>query len=146
MSKVEDFLSATQEQAIVAAIREAEKTTSGEIRVHLEKSSNTEDPIVKAHEVFHWLKMDNTIQRNGVLIYVAVNDHKFAIYGDKGINEVVPNDFWESTKDTILKEFKKGNFTQGLIDGVLLAGEQLQKHFPWDHSDINELPDEISKG
>ncbi|WP_074407531.1 MULTISPECIES: TPM domain-containing protein [Aquimarina] len=145
MSKVEDFLTYDQEQQIVAAIRDAEKTTSGEIRVHLEKHTEIEI-LERATEVFHWLKMDNTIQRNGVLIYVAVEDRSFAIFGDKGINEVVGDDFWESTKDTILEQFKKGDFTQGLINGVLLAGEQLQKYFPWDHTDINELSDEISKG
>ncbi len=145
MSKVEDFLTHDQEQHVVAAIRDAEKTTSGEIRVHLEKHTEIEI-LERAAEVFHWLKMDNTIQRNGVLIYVAVEDRSFAIFGDKGINDVVEDDFWESTKDAILEQFKKGDFTQGLIDGVLLAGEQLQKYFPWDHTDINELSDEISKG
>lgn len=145
MSQVEDFLSADQEQQIVAAIRRAEQTTSGEIRVHLEKHTDL-DILQRAAEVFHWLKMDNTVQRNGVLIYVAVEDHRFAIYGDQGINEIVPNNFWESAKDAILKQFREGNFTQGLIDGVLLAGEQLQQHFPWDHGDSNQLSDEISKG
>lgn len=145
MSKVEDFLTHDQEQHVVAAIRDAEKTTSGEIRVHLEKHTEIEI-LERAAEVFHWLKMDNTIQRNGVLIYVAVEDRSFAIFGDKGINDVVEDDFWESTKDAILEQFKKGDFTKGLINGVLLAGEQLQKYFPWDHTDINELSDEISKG
>ncbi|GAA4272723.1 TPM domain-containing protein [Aquimarina gracilis] len=145
MSKVEDFLTQEQEQQIVAAIRQAEKTTSGEIRVHIEKHTDL-DVLTRTKEVFHFLKMDNTIQRNGVLIYVAVEDHRFAIYGDKGINDVVANDFWESTKDAILNQFKKGDFTQGLIDGVLMAGEQLQKYFPWDHNGSNELSDEISKG
>lgn len=145
MSKVEDFLTQEQEQQIVAAIRHAEKTTSGEIRVHLEKHTDL-DVLDRTKEVFHFLKMDNTIQRNGVLIYVAVEDHRFAIYGDQGINDVVADNFWESTKDAILDQFKKGDFTQGLIDGVLLAGEQLQKYFPWEHGDVNELPDEISKG
>ncbi|MCK8521403.1 TPM domain-containing protein [Aquimarina sp. D1M17] len=145
MSKVEDFLTATQEQQIVGAIRQAENTTSGEIRVHIE--SHTElDVLDRTKEVFHYLKMDNTIQRNGVLIYVAVEDHNFAIYGDEGIHKIVGDNFWESTKDAILSKFKEGDFTQGLIDGVLLAGEQLQKYFPWEHGDINELPDEISKG
>jgi uncharacterized membrane protein len=92
------------------------------------------------------LKMDNTKQDNGVLIYVAVEDRNFVIYGDKGINNVVPNDFWESTKDAIVAQFKQGNFKQGLVDGVLKAGEQLQKHFPWKENDVNELSDKISKG
>ncbi len=145
MSKVEDFLTADQEQQIVAAIRHAEKTTSGEIRVHLEKHTDL-DVLDRTRELFHSLKMDNTIQRNGVLIYVAVEDHRFAIYGDQGINDVVANDFWECTKDAILNQFKEGDFTQGLIDGILRAGEQLQKYFPWDRGDTNELSDEISKG
>ncbi|WP_109302635.1 TPM domain-containing protein [Aquimarina sp. AU474] len=145
MSKVEDFLTQEQEQQIVAAIRRAEKSTSGEIRVHLEKHTDL-DILDRTKEVFHLLKMDNTVQHNGVLIYVAVEDHKFAIYGDQGIHDVVSQNFWDSTRNTILKQFKDGNFTQGLIDGVLLAGEQLQNYFPWDHNDVNELPDEISKG
>jgi len=145
MSIVEDFLSQEQEQEIVTAIRNAEKTTSGEIRVHIEKHTEL-DILERTKEVFHFLKMDNTIQRNGVLIYVAVEDHQFAIYGDKGINELVGDDFWESTRDVMLSQFKEGNFTQGLIDGVLRAGVQLQKYFPWQHGDTNELSDEISKG
>ncbi|QKX03948.1 TPM domain-containing protein [Aquimarina sp. TRL1] len=145
MSKVEDFLSADEEQKIVAAIRTAEKTTSGEIRVHLEKSTD-KDSFERAREVFHYLKMDNTIQRNGVLIYIAVEDRQFVIYGDQGINDVVADNFWEQTKDRILSQFKQEKYAQGIIDGVLLAGEQLQHYFPWDHNDTNELSDEISKG
>ncbi len=145
MSKVEDFLTQEQEQQIVAAIRRAENTTSGEIRIHIEKHTDL-DVLDRTREVFHFLKMDNTVQHNGVLIYVAVDDHRFAIYGDQGINDVVADDFWDSTKDVILNQFKKGDFTQGLIDGVLMAGAQLQKYFPWDHTGSNELSDEISKG
>jgi len=145
MSEVEDFLSQKQEQQIIAVIRHAERLTSGEIRVHIESHTDL-DVLERTREVFHLLKMDNTEQHNGVLIYVAVIDHKFAIYGDKGIHEVVGDDFWNSTRDAILTKFKENDFTQGLIDGVLLAGEKLQKYFPWEHGDINELPDEISKG
>jgi len=145
MSKIEDFLSADEEAAIIRAIRTAEKNTSGEIRVHIEKST-TLDPFDRAMEVFHFLKMDNTKQQNGVLIYVAVEDRTFVIYGDKGINDVVPKGFWDSTKDRIHSHFKVGDFKQGLVEGVLKAGQQLEQHFPWSHNDINELPDEISKG
>ena len=84
--------------------------------------------------------------KNGVLIYVAVEDKTFVIYGDKGINDVVPDNFWDSTKDIMQSHFKDGNFKQGLIDGILKAGQQLEKHFPWIHGDINELPNDISKG
>ncbi|MDT0651610.1 TPM domain-containing protein [Autumnicola edwardsiae] len=146
MSKTEEFLTKDEEEEIVEAIRTSEKNTSGEIRVHLEKSTGEMDIFDRAMEVFHMLKMDNTKQDNGVLIYVAVEDRNFVIYGDKGINNVVPNDFWESTKDAIVAQFKQGNFKQGLVDGVLKAGEQLQKHFPWKENDVNELSDKISKG
>lgn len=145
MSKIEDFLTAEEEQEIVDAIRTAEKNTSGEIRVHIEKSSKI-DPIDRAMEVFHYLKMDNTIQKNGVLIYIAVEDRNFVIYGDEGINQVVPSNFWESTKNDMQRHFKKGDFKKGLITGVLKAGKQLESFFPWDQSDSNELPDQISKG
>lgn len=144
-AKTEQFLSKQEEEEIVDAIRVAEKKTSGEIRVHLEPTTGKLDIFDRAMEVFHMLKMDNTKQSNGVLIYVAVEDRNFVIYGDSGINDVVPTDFWESTKDRIVSQFKKNNFKQGLIDGILIAGEQLQKHFPWDEEDINELPDNISK-
>ena len=100
MSKIENFLSAEAEAEIIEAIRTAENKTSGEIRVHIEASASG-DATERALEVFHFLKMDNTKQQNGVLIYVAVDDRNFVIYGDKGINEVVPKDFWESTKDEI---------------------------------------------
>jgi uncharacterized membrane protein len=145
MSKIEAFLSEEEEQEIIKAIRIAEQNTSGEIRVHIEKSSN-KDAFDRAMEVFHYLKMDNTKQQNGVLIYVAVEDKTFVIYGDKGINDVVPKGFWDSTKDVIQSHFKHGNFKQGLIDGILKAGEQLETHFPWIHGDKNELSDDISKG
>jgi len=144
MSNIENFLSAEEEAEIIEAIRVAEGKTSGEIRVHIELSSSG-DSAERALEVFHFLKMDNTKQQNGVLIYVAVDDRNFVIYGDKGINEVVPENFWESTKNEIQAEFKKGDFKQGLINGILQAGEQLAKHFPWLHGDENELSDEISR-
>jgi uncharacterized membrane protein len=145
MSKVEDFLTQEEEQAIVEAIRVAEKNTSGEIRVHIEKTTSM-DAFDRAMEVFHELKMDETQLQNGVLIYLAVTDKKFVICGDKGINELVANDFWDTTKEIMKNHFKNGNFKQGLIDGILMAGEQLQKYFPWQKGDTNELSNEISKG
>jgi uncharacterized membrane protein len=145
MSKIEEFLTANEEQEIVAAIRDAEKNTSGEIRVHIEKSTKL-DAFDRAKEVFHMLKMDNTKQQNGVLIYVAVIDRTFVIYGDEGINQVVEDDFWDTTRDAILLQFKKGDFKQGLVDGILKAGKALEAFFPWHHTDSNELPNTISKG
>lgn len=145
MSKVEEFLSAEEEQDIIEAIRDAEKNTSGEIRIHIEHTSKI-DAFDRAMEVFHYLKMDETKLQNGVLIYVAVEDKTFVIYGDKGINDVVSNDFWDSTKDVIQSYFKTGDFKQGLIEGVLKAGEALKTYFPVEDNDINELSNEISKG
>ena len=144
-NNVEAFLTTTEEEEIIDAIRKAELKTSGEIRVHIEKTSK-DDAINRALEVFHFLKMDNTKLQNGVLIYVAVEDKTFVIFGDKGINDVVSKDFWDSTKNVMQLHFKSGNFKQGLIDGIIKSGEQLAKYFPWEHGDSNELPNEISKG
>ncbi|WP_053977372.1 TPM domain-containing protein [Mangrovimonas xylaniphaga] len=146
MSNIEDFLSAEEEQDIIEAIRTAEDHTSGEIRVHIERSSKDETPFERAKEVFHLLKMDNTKLSNGVLLYVAVDDHNFVICGDKGIDAVVPENFWDTTRDAIQSRFKEGNFKQGIIDGILKAGHELKVHFPVEDDDINELPNEISRG
>ena len=135
MSNVEDFLSQSEEAEIIKAIRKAEQNTSGEIRVHLEAHSKIE-ALDRATEVFDFLHMGNTKRSNGVLIYVAVEDRTLVIMGDKGINDVVPPNFWESTKDTIISNFKNGEMGLGLVDGILKAGQQLK----------NELPDEISIG
>lgn len=145
MSKVEEFLTQAEEQEIVAAIGKAEKNTSGEIRVHIEKETSIA-AIDRAMEVFRTLNMENTQERNGVIIYVAVKSHQFAIYGDNGINEKVADDFWNCTKDVMANHFKEGNFKQGLIEGILNAGEQLKKHFPYQDNDTDELSNEISKG
>jgi uncharacterized membrane protein len=145
MSKVEDFLSKEEEQAIVEAIRMAEKETSGEIRVHIEKTT-TKAHYDRALEVFHELKMNETELKNGVLIYLAVKDKAFVICGDKGINDVVADDFWDTTKQAMATQFKTANFMQGLIDGITKTGEQLQKYFPYQENDTNELSNKISKG
>lgn len=143
--KVEDFLTTSEEQEVIEAIRIAELNTSGEIRVHIEKTSKG-DATNRALEIFHTLKMDNTKLLNAVLIYVAVEDKNFVIYGDKGINDVVSKTFWDSTKDIMQYHFKTGNFKQGLVEGILKSGEQLKKHFPYTDLDTNELINEISKG
>ena len=145
MSKVEDFLTKEEEQAIVEAIRMAEKETSGEIRVHIEKTTS-KVPYDRALEVFNELGMDATELKNGVLFYFAVADKSFVICGDKGINDLVADDFWDTTKDKMTTQFKAGNFRQGIVDGILSAGEQLQKNFPYKEGDTNELSNEISKG
>lgn len=145
MSKTEDFLTPTEEQEIVKAIALAEKQTSGEIRVHLEEKSDLE-PMERAKEVFLQLNMQQTDARNGVLFYVAVSNKKFAVLGDEGINKVVAPNFWESTKEAVINQFKTGNFKTGIIDGITEAGNQLKAHFPYQTDDENELSNEISKG
>ncbi len=142
--EVEAFLTAEEEQRIVEAIIEADNKTSGEIRVHLEKGLQ-KDPIKRAQEVFYYLGMDGTQNQNGILFYVAVDDHRFAVIGDKGIDTVVPDNFWESIRDEVITEFKSGAFARGLIEGILHAGEKLKEFFPLEDTDQNELPDSISK-
>ena len=142
-SSVEEFLSAQEEQEIVGAIRAAELSTSGEIRVHIEKHTDS-GTLERAQELFHLLKMDNTKEENGVLIYIAVEDQELAICGDRGIDTKVPSDFWESTKEKMIESFKKGDFKEGIITGVSCAGEKLSAFFPWKHGDENELPNEIT--
>ncbi|WP_396197759.1 TPM domain-containing protein [Flavobacterium sp.] len=144
MTKTAVFLSKEEEQEIVQAIVEAEKNTSGEVRVHIEKQSNI-TPLERAQEVFFELKMEATKDRNGVLFYVSVTDKKFAIIGDKGINDLVAPDFWNATKEIVLNHFKQGVFKQGLVEGILSAGNQLKAYFPYQSNDENELSNEISK-
>ena len=144
MTKLKNFLSKEDEKAVVEAIEKAEKNTSGEIRVHIEAHTD-EDHFDHALKVFEQLEMHKTELRNGVLIYIAVNDHQFVILGDEGINNVVANDFWEKTKDVMQAQFRKGNFKQGLIDGILQAGNELKVHFPYQSDDEDELSNEISK-
>lgn len=137
----------TQEEkkAIVSSIVEAEKNTSGEIQIHIENQC-ANNVLDRAAEIFSILKMNKTKLRNGVLFYVAMEDHKFAILGDAGINAVVPPDFWDSIKQKMTAKFKEGSFADGICEGIYLAGQQLKKHFPYKTGDKNELSDEISFG
>ncbi len=139
------FLSPSEEQEVIAAIQQAEKNTSGEIRVHVENHSE-KPPLERAQEVFHFLGMDATVARNGVLFYIGVQDRAFAIVGDEGIDKVVENDFWDCTKDAVLSHFREQRFKDGLVAGILRAGERLKQYFPYADDDKDELPNEISKG
>lgn len=139
------FFTEQQRLSIQKAIANAELNTSGEIRVHIDDNCK-EDALDKAADTFHRLKMNKTQLRNGVLFYLAVADKKFAILGDKGINEKVPKDFWDNIKDTMLSYFKQQQFTEGLCKGIDMAGEKLKAHFPLQKNDVNELSDEISFG
>lgn len=140
---VENFFSKEEKQQILDAISEAERNTSGEIRLHMEGHCQL-DVLDRAAYIFGKLKMHETTQRNGVLFYLAVHDRKFAILGDAGINKLVPENFWDEIKKTMLGYFKEGKFTDGLAKGILMAGEQLKANFPYQNDDVNELSDEIS--
>jgi uncharacterized membrane protein len=140
---VENFFSQAEKQQILDAIANAELNTSGEIRLHMERHC-TIDVLDRAAYIFDKLEMNKTALRNGVLFYLAVEDRKFAILGDAGINRVVPADFWNRIKEIMLGYFKEGKFIDGLSQGIRLAGEQLKTNFPHHGDDKNELTDEIS--
>jgi uncharacterized membrane protein len=141
--KASAFFTKEQQAQILSAIKEAENASSGEIRVHIETSCKGE-VLDRAAWIFRKLGMQKTAERNGVLFYLAVKDKKFAIIGDGGINAKVPEGFWDNVKDLLQKNFREGKFTEGLSEGIILAGEQLKSHFPHSRDDVNELSDEIS--
>ncbi|GAB3910726.1 TPM domain-containing protein [Mucilaginibacter boryungensis] len=133
-----------EEQLLIRrAVEKAELNTSGEIRVCIEKTCS-EEVLDRAAAYFYKLDMDKTRLRNGVLIYMATVDRKFAIIGDAGINKVVPETFWDDTKLAMLEQFKFGKLVEGIAIGVEMAGEQLKKFFPHATDDTNELPDDIA--
>lgn len=139
------FLTADQQATVVDAVRLAEKGTSGEIRIHIDGDCPS-TALERAEEVFEKLGMHRTKLRNGVLIYLACNTKVFAIIGDKGINDVVPEHFWEDVIVMMGERFRAGCFTEGLAEGVLMVGEKLKAFFPYQKDDVNEQPDEISFG
>lgn len=140
-----EFLGKENEILITKAIENAEHQTSGEIRVHIESKCRGE-VLDRAAWLFKKLKMHETKDRNGVLIYLSINDRKFAIIGDAGINKVVPEGFWNDIKEMMIDHFKKGEFAVGLVEGIEKTGEHLKQYFPWQENDVNELSDEISYG
>ena len=145
MKAAADFFSKEEQVAIKQAIAEAETNTSGEIRIHIENNC-PDDVMDRAALLFSKLEMHKTQLRNGVLFYLAIRDHKFAILGDAGINAKVPESFWNHTKEEILGCFKQGEFATGLAEGIKMAGQQLKTHFPYQADDVNELSDDISFG
>lgn len=132
-----------QKAALIAAIQQAEKDTSGEIRIHFENHTK-KNVLDRASEVFAELKMHKTALRNGVLIYVALEDHKLAILGDAGINAKVPDHFWDDIKNKMVEKFKSGQICEGVSEAVIAAGHQLKAYFPCQADDVNELSDELS--
>lgn len=145
MTKMNDFLTPSQEQQIIEAIKSAEKNTSGEIRVHIENNTD-KPPMERALEVFYLLKMDATNLKNGVLFYIATESKKFAILGDEGINTKVPDNFWDAEKEIVLSNFAQGEFAKGMELAILEVGKKLKEFFPYQSNDTNELSDEISRG
>jgi uncharacterized membrane protein len=143
--KPSQFFKEEQKKNITDAIKEAELNTSGEIRLHIE-SSCKEDVLDRATYMFEKLAIHKTELRNGVLFYLSINDNKFAILGDAGINKVTADNFWEEIKETVLNHFKKNEFDIGLSTGIKMAGQALKEHFPYQKDDVNELSDEISFG
>ena len=140
-------LSPAEDAALVAAIRQAEVTTSGEIRVHLEDTCPTPEPLDRAAQVFAELNMHKTAARNGVLFYLAWKSRQFAVIGDAAINAAVPDEFWEATKEAVLAQFRQEKYVLGLERGITMVGEQLLRYFPYDAStDKKELDDAISFG
>ncbi|MEC4115024.1 TPM domain-containing protein [Myroides pelagicus] len=145
MPTIREFFSTEDEKEIVKAIAQAEANTSGEIRVHIETNSSDE-PMVRAKQVFQDLGMQNTKERNGVLFYLCINSKSFVILGDEGIDQKVQSEnFWEGTKELVINHFKQGLYKQGLIQGILKAGIKLKAFFPHLNTDKNELTNEISK-
>jgi uncharacterized membrane protein len=135
-------LSDSEQKKIKQSIEWAENATSGEVRVCIENKCE-KDAYERAITCFYDLKMDVTALRNGVLVYVALEDKKFAIIGDEGINKVVPPDFWNSTKKLMIDKFKSNELVEGISVGIIEAGKQLKKYFPHQLDDLNELPDDI---
>jgi uncharacterized membrane protein len=137
-----NIFSIAQGDAIKAAITQAEKLTSGEIRLFIDDHCKNLDPVLEAGKIFQKLKMHKTKLRNGVLIYLAISDHKFAIIGDIGIHEKVGDDFWREVRELMLSNFKNNQIVEGLIAGIKKAGECLATKFP-NQDDHNEISNEI---
>jgi uncharacterized membrane protein len=145
MSSAQSFFREDQIAAIKEAVAAAELQTSGEVRVYIESECGS-SLMDRAADVFAKLDLHKTTARNGVLFYLAVDDRQFAILGDEGIHAKVPADFWDSIKEDMQAHFRAGEFTEGLTDGILTAGEKLKEHFPHEREDINELLDDVVFG
>jgi uncharacterized membrane protein len=145
--KKKQFFPEEDSRLIVKAIRHAEKNTSGEVRVYVESRCSWVNAIDRAAEVFVSLKMDNTEQRNGVLVYVAIKDKQLAVYGDRGIHEKVGYEYWNKVVNEMLANFNSREYGKGIAECVIQIGEALRNYFPFERDiDKNELPDEIVFG
>lgn len=136
------MLNASQLSQITSAIRSAEKMTSGEIRVCVARKCK-DNPLDAAFKKFNALKMHETQLRNAVLVYVCPDDHKTAIIGDKGIDEIAKDGFWDSVLREMLEHFKRNDIVEGICQGVGRVGELIKTSYPVADDDINELSDEV---
>jgi len=143
--KPREFVDRLQREEIVAAIREAEKKTSGEIRVFISRKP-VADALVDAQSHFAEMGMEKTRERNGVLIFLAPKSHKFAVVGDTAVHAKCGEDFWKQLAGEMSQYFRDSHFTNGIVHGVRKAGELLAQHFPHRPDDANELPDEVEEG
>lgn len=139
-----DFLKSLEMDRIVAAIDTAEQQTSGEIRVHVQPTTRGADIRAIAERTFERLGMTKTELRNGVLLFVACEEQRFVILGDKGIDEKVPAGFWDDIAARLTVRFKAGEFTEGIVDAIHSAGDELRAYFPRQSGDVNELTNDIS--
>jgi uncharacterized membrane protein len=145
--KQPEFFSPEEKEIVVAAIRAAEQRTSGEVRVYFESHCRFVDALDRAVEIFHGLKMQETADRNAVLVYVALKDKQLAVFGDEGIHQKVGTQFWNKEVQEMLQHFNKNNYAEGIARVVREIGEVLVHHFPYNKdTDKNELPDDIVFG
>lgn len=142
---IHEWLSDAELKRVRQAVQQAEKRTSGEIRVHLDIAI-MDHVLDHAAYVFQDLGMQNTKERNGVLLYVSVPGRKVAVIGDAGIHAKLGQAYWQDVLDTVLAHFKQQRFCDGLCTGVQMIGEKLAEHFPWQRDDVNELSDDVSFG
>jgi uncharacterized membrane protein len=145
-SSVEKLLTAANKEKILNAVQQAEKDTSGEVRVHIERTLKKQAAFDRAVEVFEQLGMAATELRNGVLVYVALDDRQFAIIGDEGIYAKVGAHFWDREKDEMTTYFQRGDIIGGIVYFIGQIGAKLKEFFPHRPGDLNELSDEISVG
>jgi uncharacterized membrane protein len=130
-------------EAIAAAVAAAERRTSGQIRVHLERRC-VGDPLAHARQVFQSLGMHRTRHRNAVLLLLTVDDRKFAVVGDDGIHAQVGHGFWDSVRDGLQRDLRGGRLRDGIVDAVGEIGRVLGRHFPDRPDDRDELSDSVS--
>jgi uncharacterized membrane protein len=146
IGKKKEFFTAQQQEQITEAIRQAERHTSGEVRLFVESKCAYVNPVDRAQEIFFHLKMENTKDRNAVLLYMALDDHQLALFADEGIYQRLGKDYWNEKVKVIISHFKKEDYTQGICTIVTDIGQALKEQFPYEADDKNELPDEIIFG